>query len=70
MSRKTVSAILSGHAGISLETAVRLSLAFGATAESWLAQQIQYDLAQAERKRTNLKVSRLVTVTASSQMLT
>jgi addiction module HigA family antidote len=60
VSRKTVSAIVNGHAGISPEMAIRLSIAFGTTAESWLAQQIQYDLAQAERSRKRLKVERLV----------
>jgi plasmid maintenance system antidote protein VapI len=31
--------------------AVRLSIAFGTTAESWLNQQLHYDLAKAEAKR-------------------
>lgn len=66
VSRKTVSAILNGRAGISPEMAARLSLAFGTTAESWLAQQIQYDLAQAERKRKKLKVARLAGVGAAT----
>jgi len=59
VSRKTLSAILNGHAGISPEMAVRLSLAFGTTAESWLNQQVQYDLWQAERQRKKLRVARL-----------
>jgi addiction module HigA family antidote len=46
VSRKTLSAILNGRAGISAEMAVRLSMAFDASAESWLAQQMQYDLAR------------------------
>jgi len=59
VSRKTLSGILNGRAGISSEMAVRLSLAFGTTAESWLNQQVQYDLWHAERKRTRLRVERL-----------
>jgi len=59
VSRKTLSGILNGHAGISPEMAVRLSLAFDTTAESWLNQQIQYDLWQAEKKRASLQVKRL-----------
>lgn len=59
VSRKTLSEILNGHAGISPEMAVRLSLAFDTTAESWLAQQLQYDLWQAEQKRDALRVKRL-----------
>ena len=41
VSRKTLSSILNGRAGISPEMAVRLSLAFDTTAESWLNQQVQ-----------------------------
>ncbi len=59
ISRKTLSAILNGRAGISPEMAVRLSIAFGASAESWLNQQTQYDLWLAERNRKNLKVRKL-----------
>ena len=44
VSRKTLSSILNGHAGISPEMALRLSIAFDTTPESWLNQQIQYDL--------------------------
>ena len=59
VSRKTLSSILNGRAGISPEMAVRLSLAFGTTAESWLNQQLQYDLWHAERRRKKLHVARL-----------
>ena len=59
VSRKTLSEILNGHAGISPEMAIRLSLAFDTTAESWLAQQLQYDLWCAEQKRGSLQVKRL-----------
>jgi antitoxin HigA-1 len=59
VSRKTLSALLNGRAGISPEMAVRLSMAFGTSAESWMNQQTQYDLWHAERRRKDLKVSRL-----------
>jgi len=59
ISRKTLSAILNGRAGISPEMAVRLSLAFGTSSESWLNQQAQYDLWEAEKKRKFLKVRKL-----------
>ncbi len=59
VSRKTLSSILNGRAGISPEMAVRLSIAFGTSAESWLNQQLQYDLWHAERNRSKLRVSRL-----------
>lgn len=59
VSRKTLSAILNGRAGISPEMAVRLSIAFDTSSESWLNQQSQYDLWQAEKSRNSLHVSRL-----------
>ena len=37
----------------------RLSIAFNASAESWLSQQVQYDLWHAEQGRKALKVSKL-----------
>ncbi len=59
VSRKTLSAILNERAGISPEMAIRLSKAFGTSAESWLNQQVQYDLWQAEQRRSKLRVTRL-----------
>jgi antitoxin HigA-1 len=59
VSRKTLSAILNGRAGISPEMAVRLSIAFDTTAESWLNQQTQFDLWHAEQSRKRLRVTRL-----------
>src|SRR6185312_12712282 len=59
VSRKTLSGILNGRAGISPEMAVRLSLAFGTSAESWLNQQLQYDLWHAERNQKRLHVTTL-----------
>jgi len=59
VSRKTLSTILNGRAGISPEMAVRLSIAFGTSAESWLNQQTQYDLWLAEKRRKTLRVEKL-----------
>jgi addiction module HigA family antidote len=59
VSRKTLSAILNGRSGISPEMAVRLSIAFGTSSESWLNQQVQYDLWHAEQLRKSLKVAKL-----------
>ena len=59
VSRKTLSAILNGRAGISPEMAVRLSIAFGTSAESWLNQQTQYHLWHAEQRRKQLHVTKL-----------
>lgn len=59
ISRKTLSSILNGKAGISPEMAVRLSIAFNTSSESWLNQQTQYDLWQAEKHREDLQVKQL-----------
>ena len=59
VSRKTLSALLNGRAGVSPEMAIRLSIAFDTSAESWLNQQTQYDLWRAEQHRDDLQVTRL-----------
>jgi antitoxin HigA-1 len=59
VSRKALSSILNGRAGISPEMAVRLSIAFNTSAESWLNQQVQYDLWHAEKNRQSLHVEKL-----------
>src|SRR5258705_12274388 len=59
VSRKTLSSILNGRSGISPEMAVRLSIAFNTTAESWLHQQTQFDLWHLEQSRKQLRVTRL-----------
>ena len=59
VSRKTLSAILNGRAGISPEMAIRLAKAFDTSAESWLNQQMQYDLFQAHKVIGSIKVKRL-----------
>lgn len=60
VSRKTLSSIINGKAGISPEMAVRLSIAFNTTSESWMNQQTQYDLWQAELNRSKLQVKPLI----------
>ena len=59
VSRKTLSMVVNGRAGISPEMAIRLSIAFDTSAESWLNQQIQFDSWQAEQHRSELNVERL-----------
>jgi antitoxin HigA-1 len=49
VTRKTLSNILNEHQGISSEMAVRLSEAFGTSAEFWLNVQRNYDLWHAEQ---------------------
>lgn len=59
VNRKTLSSILNGRSRINPEMAVRLSIAFGSSAESWLNQQTQYDLWHAERRRKQFRVKKL-----------
>ena len=60
VSRNTFSKVLNSHANVSPEMAIRLSIAFNTTPESWLNQQVQYDLWLAEKERKKLKVKKLV----------
>jgi len=57
VSRKTVSEIVNGRASVSAEMALRLELAFGKSAQSWLAHQASYDLWQIQQSRPKLGVS-------------
>jgi addiction module HigA family antidote len=59
ISRKTLSELLNGRTGITTEMAIRLSIAFDTTPESWLTQQMQYDLSKAETIKGQLNVSRI-----------
>ena len=52
VSRKTLSAIVNGHAGVTAPMAMRLAKAFGSTAEFWLRLQMQRDLWEARRTST------------------
>ena len=56
VSRKNLSELVNGRSGISPEMAVRLSIAFDTTPESWLTQQMHYDLWRTEKKRPSLNV--------------
>ena len=56
VTRTSLSRLIHGHNGISTEMAVRLSKAFGGSAESWLRQQINYDLAQLKTKTNDIRV--------------
>src|SRR3990167_7444210 len=55
-SSKTLSQLLNGKAGISPEMALRLAKAFNTTPESWLTQQMHYDLWKAKQKSKRLHV--------------
>ena len=58
ITRNSLSRLINGHNGISAEMALRLSKAFGGSAEGWLRQQISYDLAQVKKKESQIRVAR------------
>lgn len=60
VTRKTLSSIINGNSGISPEMALRLSKAFDTTPESWLNQQLQYDLWKTKKKLGKLNVKKLL----------
>ena len=58
VSRNTLSLLLNGRLGISPELATRLSETLGGSPESWLTQQLQYDLWHAQQGRAPVEVRR------------
>ncbi len=56
---KTVSALVNGHQGISVEMALRLSKALGTTSDIWINLQKDYDLWKA-RAIVNLDNVRII----------
>lgn len=59
VTRKALSELLNGKSGISPEMALRLAKVFNTTPESWLTQQMQYDLWRARQKEKTLKIKPL-----------
>ena len=57
VTRQALNNVVNGKSGISAEMAVRLTKAFGSSAETWLRMQVAYDLAQVRADR--IKVKRL-----------
>ena len=59
VSRQALNNLVNHRAGVSPEMAIRLSKAFGSSAEVWLGLQMDYDLAQAEKKSGQIKVKKV-----------
>jgi addiction module HigA family antidote len=60
VSRQTFNNVIHGKSGISPEMAIRLSKAFGSTPETWLRMQVAYDLAQARKDESRIRIRRLL----------
>lgn len=59
VSRKTLSEIVNAGAAVTPEMAMRLELAFGKSAQSWLGHQAAHDLWHIEPRRAEFGVLRL-----------
>lgn len=55
VTRQALNNVVNGKAGISPEMAVRLSKAFGGSAEMWVRLQSNYDLAQVRPEDIHVK---------------
>jgi addiction module HigA family antidote len=58
VSRQALNNLVNQRAGISPEMAVRLGKAFGVSAQTWLRMQSNYDLAQALKSESKIRVRR------------
>ena len=58
VSRQSLSEMLNGRNGISADMAIRLEKAGWGTAESWLRNQLTYDLWRAKQRAGHLKVTK------------
>jgi addiction module HigA family antidote len=58
VSRQALNNLVNERAGISPEMAIRLAKAFGSTAQTWLRMQSNYDLAQALKSESKIRVRR------------
>ena len=58
VSRQSLSELLNGRNGISAGMALRLEMAGWSTAESWLRNQLTYDLWRAKQNAGRLKVAK------------
>jgi addiction module HigA family antidote len=56
VTRQALSDLVNGRAGISVDMAIRLSKAFGSSAEMWLGLQTAHDLAIARDRKPAIKV--------------
>ena len=58
ITRQTLTKIVNGHSGISAEMAIRLEKAGWSNANHWLRMQAAYDLAQARKNESKIKIYR------------
>lgn len=59
VSRQQLHRLINGQHGVTAEMAVRLEIAFGGKADTWLAMQANHDLVQVRQRVSTLKVEPL-----------
>jgi len=58
ITRQALNSVVTGRSAITPEMAIRLTKAFGSTEETWLRMQLAYDLAEARKHESKIKVHR------------
>jgi addiction module HigA family antidote len=58
VTRQALNNVVNGKSGISVDMAIRLTKAFGSDADTWIRLQGAYDLAQAMKNESKVKVQR------------
>lgn len=59
ITRQQLHNIIAGRSRVTPEMALRFEKAFGSTADTWLRMQMNYDLAQARQRASDIVVERL-----------
>ncbi len=59
VTRQALNNLVNARSGISPQMAIRLSKAFGSSAETWLGMQLAYDLAQARLHERDIHAKRV-----------
>ncbi|RJR46067.1 MAG: addiction module antidote protein, HigA family [Deltaproteobacteria bacterium] len=59
ITRQQMHNIIAGRSSVTPEMALRFEKAFGSTADTWLRMQMNYDLAQARQRASDIVIERL-----------
>ena len=55
ITRQQLHNLIAGRSAITPEMAVKLEMAIGSTADTWLRMQMNYDLAEVRKRKINIK---------------
>jgi addiction module HigA family antidote len=59
VTRQALNNVISGKSAVTPEMAIRLTKAFGSSAETWLQMQMAYDLAKARKSESQIHIARI-----------